>query len=96
MRLTSDEEIRDAMKSVIKNVRVVAIRDKASYIVVKADTKRFGNDAVMFEGNTFEQCFDYIRRTFRTDYFKLSSYAVVPNYTDREGNTLPWILNVEI
>ena len=92
--LTSDKEICDAMKKAMKNVRIIAHRDKENYIVVEADSERFGKDAVMFEGNTFEQCCDYIRRTFRTNRFKLTSYAVVPLYTDRNGQTLPWILNI--
>lgn len=92
--LTSDKEIFEAMKSALKNVRIIAYRDRKNYIVVKADSKRFGKDVVMFEGNTFEQCCEYIRNTFRTNHFQLQSYSVVPMYTDRTGKTLPWIMDV--
>lgn len=78
----------------MNNIRVIVKGD--NYIVVKADSKRFGNDAIMFEGNTFNQCFNYIRRVCHVDRFSLSSYMMVAPYTDREGRTLPWIMDVHI
>lgn len=63
------------------------------YIVVTADTERFGEGEVMFEGNTFRQCFDYIKRELGMDvtervYF--TSYLIYEPYTDRMGETFPW------
>ena len=67
------------------------------YIVVTADTERFGKDEVMFEGNTFRQCFDYIKRELGMDAgakLNLSSFFIYQPYTDRMGETFPWLMNV--
>lgn len=61
-----------------------------NYIVVIADTKRFGNNEVMFEGNTFDQCFDYIKRELGIDKVYLTAYLIYELYTDRKGRTFPW------
>lgn len=61
-----------------------------NYIVVIADTKRFGNNEIMFEGNTFDQCFDYIKRELGIDRVYLTAYLFYESYTDRVGRTFPW------
>ena len=45
----------------MQNIRIEVLRD--NYIVVKADTLRFGNNEIMFEGNTFDDCFEYIKKS---------------------------------
>ena len=77
----------------MKNMRIIVTDNRT--IVVKADTKRYGKDAIMFEGYTFMQCCDYIRRVCNTDNFKLNSYSCVQKYTDPSGKTMPWIMSVE-
>lgn len=43
--------------------------------VVKADTKRFGKDQIMFEGN-YEQCWAYVERTaFNFDRDRVTVYV---------------------
>lgn len=76
------------------NIRIMVTDNRT--IIVKADTKRYGKDAIMFEGHTFMSCCDYIRRTEHTDHFKLESFSCVPVFTDTEGRTMPWIMNVKI
>lgn len=76
----------------MKNIRIVVTDNNT--IVVKADTKRFGEDAIMFEGHTFNEACDYIRRTCGVDHFTLSSYVLVEKFTDTEGRSLPWLMDV--
>lgn len=78
----------------MKNIRIVATDNNT--LTVKADTKRYGNDAIMFEGRTFMECCDYIRRATGQNHFKLETFFCVPNFTDANGQTLPRILNVVI
>lgn len=72
----------------MENIRIEVKAD--NYIVVTADTKRFGNNEVMFEGNTFDQCFDYIKRELSIDKVYLTAYLIYESYTDRVGRTFPW------
>lgn len=74
----------------MENIVIEFVRD--NYIVVKADTKRFGNREVMFEGNTFDQCFDYIKRELGIDTIHLTTYALYAPYTDRMGRTFPCVM----
>ncbi len=80
----------------MENIKIEVIRD--NYIVVKATTKRFGKNEIMFEGNTFNQCFKYIKRELgmkETDELHLNSYLIYEDYTDREGRTFPvemWVM----
>lgn len=71
----------------MKNIKI-EVR-KPNYIVVTADTKRFGLNEVMFEGNTFDQCFDYCKRVMKRDTLQLSSYIIMGTYTDCTGRTFP-------
>lgn len=66
---------------------------KDNYIVVRADTERFGRE-VMFEGNTFDQCFEYIKRELGVDRLWLTSYVLYEPYTDRTGRTFPCFMEV--
>ena len=76
----------------MKNIQIVVTDNRT--IVVMADTKRYGNSAVMYEGSTFMQCCDYIRRTTKQNHFKMNSFAGVRMYTDPDGRTMPWIMDV--
>lgn len=76
----------------MKNIRIVATDNRT--IVVKADTERYGKNAIMFEGNTFMQCCDYIRRVTKNNHFKLQSFSCVKTFTDTDGRTMPWIMDV--
>lgn len=76
----------------MENVRIIAIHD--DYIIVKAATERFGKDEVLFEGNTFNQCFDYCKKELRKDRLNLQSSFLYESYTDREGRTFPWHMEV--
>lgn len=61
---------------------------KKDYIVVTADTERFGDNEVMYEGNTFTQCFDYCKRELGLKKLRLRSYVSEP-YVDRDGRAFP-------
>jgi hypothetical protein len=76
----------------MKDIRI-EVRDN-NYIVVTATTSRFGKNAVMFEGNTFDQCFDYVKRETGQESLQLSSYLCLGSYTDREGRTFPSEMSV--
>lgn len=78
----------------MKNIRIVVTDNRT--VVVKADTARFGKDAIMYEGYTFMQCCDYIRRVCKSNHFKLSSYSCVRTFTDADGRTMPVIMSVDI
>ena len=78
----------------MKHIRIVVT--DSNTIVVKADTKRFGRDAIMYEGSTFMQCCDYIRRTTGREHFTLSSSPLAELYTDPDGRVLPWLMDVEL
>lgn len=47
----------------MKNIRIE--KRGINYYVVIADTERFGNDAIMFEGINKEECENYIERTMK-------------------------------
>ena len=76
----------------MKNIRIEVKRE--NYIVVIADTARFGADEVMYEGNTFDQCFDYIKRETGRDKLNVSGYMVDGIYTDWQGRSFPCYMNV--
>ena len=76
----------------MKNITVEVVGD--NYIVVKADTKRFGKNEVMFEGNTFDQCFEYIKREIGKEKFQLRSSFLYEAYKDRNGRSFPWKMDV--
>ena len=44
----------------MKNIKIERIR--RGYWIVKADTKRFGIQEIMFEGHNRDLCRDYVRR----------------------------------
>ncbi len=74
------------------NVRIV-VKDE-NYIVVISDSKRFGMDAVMFEGNSFDQCFDYIKKETGAKEVHMTAYLTDGYYKDREGRTFPNYMKV--
>lgn len=76
----------------MQNIKIEVMDD--NYIVVRADTMRFGDDAVMFEGNTFDQCFDYIKRETGREKVNFTARIVDGAYTDRTGRTFPVFMRV--
>ena len=70
----------------MKKIRVCVLGQ--NHIAVKANTKRFGPHAIIYEGNTFAKCFKWIEAvTDRTVYgieWKNST-----RYQDRTGLSLP-------
>lgn len=69
----------------MRNIEIEVLRE--NYIVVRADTERFGENEVMYEGNTFEQCFDYIKRETGQDNLRLSTRLCYGIYTDWMGES---------
>lgn len=69
-----------------------------NYIVVIADTERFGKDGIMFEGNTFDECFAYIRKECgeeASNSLSLHAWGMTNVYQDRNGRTFPIRMEVE-
>lgn len=88
---------KERMGLMMTNITIHAEENHATggaYIQVKADTKRFGTQEVMFEGNTFDQCFDYIKRELGIDRVRLSSCFIFEAVTDREGRSFPCYMEV--
>lgn len=63
---------------------------RSDYMVVKADSERFGSQEIVFEGNTFNQCFDFIRRETGKEKLDWTSMLIFEPITDREGRCFPW------
>lgn len=76
----------------MSNIEIEVMRE--NYIVVRADTDRFGTGEVMFEGNTFDQCFDYIKRETGRDVLQLSGYLIDGCYIDRVGRGFTTFMKV--
>ena len=76
----------------MNNIRIEVKSE--NYIVVIADTARFGWNEIMFEGNTFEQCFEYIKRETGKEKLNFVSCFAYGAYTDREGRTFPVYMEV--
>ena len=55
---------------------------------VRADTKRFGKDAILYEDRTFMRCFDYIRRASGKNHFQVQHLALAEPFTDTDGRTM--------
>ena len=69
----------------MKNFRLIA---SDGSIVVKADSDRYGKDAVVYQDTTFMRCFDYIRRVTGQNHFQIKHWSVVEPYTDFDGRTM--------
>lgn len=78
----------------MQNIQIIV--EDENYIVVRANTKRFGDGAVMFEGNTFDECFNYITRETGREHLPLQSTLACGIYTDRAGRTFPPFMSVLI
>lgn len=76
----------------MKNIRIEVKAE--NYITVTADTERFGPDEILFEGNTFSQCFEFIKRETGLDTLPLRSGFLFETYTDRAGRSFPWYMEV--
>lgn len=76
----------------MKNIRI-EMKSK-NHIVVIADTKRLGKNEVMFEGDTFNQCFDYVKRETGRESLRLEGAIADGCVADREGRTFPAFMKV--
>ena len=76
----------------MKNIRIEA--KSPTYMVVIADSDRFGKNEVMFEGNTFDQCFEYVKRETGKEKLQLQACILDGCYVDREGRCFPAFMNV--
>ena len=76
----------------MRNITIEVLHE--NYIVVRADTARFGDGEVMCECNTFDQCFDYIKRETGRDKLYLSGCMMDGLYADRQGRTFPAFMRV--
>ena len=86
------------MENKMENIRILAEYNKntgGAYIVVKADTERFGKNEVMFQGNTFDQCFDYIKGMLGLEKLRLHSMFLYETITDRLGRSFPCYMEVD-
>lgn len=78
----------------MKNIHI-AVTDNNT-ILVKADTERFGKNAIMFEGRTFMECFDYIRRETGKNHFQIKHLSIVEPFTDTDGRTMAKNMWIEL
>ena len=78
----------------MENIRIVVTDNNT--ITVRADTKRFGKDAIMYEDHKFMNCFDYIRRATKQDHFKVKHLAFVEPFTDTDGLTMGRSMWIEL
>lgn len=76
----------------MKNIQIVVTDNRT--IVVIADSKRYGNHAIMYEGHTFMSCCDYVRRMTGNNHFRLKGLSSMKTFTDTEGRTMPWMMDV--
>ena len=79
----------------MRNIEIEVMGD--NYIVVRADTERFGVGEVMAECNTFEQAFDYIKRETgkdKADKLFFRSCLAYGLYTDWTGVSFPPFMEV--
>ena len=76
----------------MKNFRLIASNGS---IVVKADSKRYGKDAIVYQDISFMRCFDYIRRVTGENHFKIRHFSFVEPYTDFEGRTMGNMMWIE-
>lgn len=76
----------------MNNFRIEAQR--SDYMIVRADSERFGKQEIVFEGNTWNQCFDYIKRETGKERLSLQSLFLYEPIIDREGRSFPWYIKV--
>ena len=74
----------------MKNIKITQINESIKNgWVVKADTKRFGEDQIMFEGN-YEECWRYIKQI--ADLAGWISVSVIVN--GKRDNVSLWRISV--
>lgn len=72
---------------------VIEVLDE-NYIVVRADTDRFGPGEVMAECNTFQQAFDYIKRETGREKINFRTCLAYGVYQDWTGVSFPPYMEV--
>lgn len=81
----------------MENIEIYSAENRATggaYIQVKADTERFGKGEVMYEGNTFDDVFAYIKRELGIESVQLHSAFIYELVTDRKGRCFPCYMKV--
>ena len=73
------------------NIRIIVKGE--NYIVVVADSERFGKNEIMYEGNCFRECFNYIKRETGRDSLTLNG-TLASLCEDRKGETFPSYMEV--
>ena len=76
----------------MKNFQIVVTDNRT--IVVLADSQRFGKNAIMYEGHTFMRACNYIRRVTGKNHFQMKASPVMKTFTDTEGRTMTWMIDV--
>ena len=77
----------------MENISIVVTDNNT--ITVRADSKRYGKNAVMYEDHKFMRCFDYIRRATGKNHFQIKHWSCVEPFTDTDGRTMArymWIV----
>jgi len=75
------------------NIEIEVMRE--NYVIVRGDSPRFGRGEILFEGNTFDECFDYVKRETGRDNLMVTGRLVDGLYADRNGRTFPTFMRVE-
>ena len=76
----------------MKNIRIIA--HDYMHIEVIADTKRFGEDAIMFQSGSFRDCFDYIKRETGKDKLHFRGSCLASLLRDWTGAEYPAYMEV--
>ena len=76
----------------MNNIRIQMVNE--NYIVVIADSERFGRNEVMYEGNCFDECLDYCKRELNKDTLRITG-RIAACVTDRKGRVFPAFMRIE-
>ena len=81
----------------MENIKVYSESNMATggaYIKVVADTERFGKSEVMYEGNTFGEVFEYLKRELGVDSLRINSSFIYRGIEDRKGQCFPCFMRI--
>lgn len=76
----------------MKNIRIIA--HDSMHIEVIADSKRFGENEIMFQSGSFRECFDYIKRETGKDNLRLRGSCLASLLRDWTGKEYPSYMEV--
>ena len=69
----------------MKNFHITA-RDRS--IIVRADSDRYGKNAIVYQDISFMNCFNYIQRVTGKKHFQIKFLSASAPYTDVDGRTM--------